>query len=76
MTCTDTLGAVAGRSGRGTARQQFRLDEALWDRFGAAVTSAGTDRSTVLREFIAWYVREPGAKLPTRPAGGAHVQER
>ena len=60
----DTLAAVTGRSGRGTARQTVRVDEDLWARFGAV---ADPDRSAVLREFIAWYVREPGAKLPARP---------
>lgn len=45
----------------------MRVDEALWEQFGAATTAADTDRSTVLREFIRWYVREPGAKQPPRP---------
>lgn len=63
----DTLAPVTGKSGRGTARQTMRVDEALWEQFGAATTAADTDRSTVLREFIRWYVREPGAKQPPRP---------
>jgi len=25
------------------------------------------DRGTLLRAFVAWYLREPGAKLPDRP---------
>jgi hypothetical protein len=45
----------------------FRVAEAVWQRFGEAVDRAGTDRSSVLRALIAWYLREPGAKLPTRP---------
>lgn len=60
----DTLTPVTGRSGRGTARQTIRVDEDLWGRFGAI---AEPDRSTVLRDFIAWYVRESGAKMPQRP---------
>jgi hypothetical protein len=42
------------------------VDE-LWHRFGEAARAAGTDRSSVLREFIRWYVRDPDAKPPKRP---------
>ena len=38
----------------------------LWERFGEATAAAGTDRSTVVREFIRWYLRIPDAKLPER----------
>lgn len=49
----------------GNPNRAFRLDDlGLWDRFGAV---ARPDRSTVLRAFVRWYVREPGAKLPRRP---------
>jgi hypothetical protein len=43
------------------------MDEDLWDRLGAAADQAGTDRSTVLREFARWFTRESGARLPKRP---------
>ena len=62
----DTVAEVTGRSGRGTARQTVRIDEALWETFGEI---AEPDRSSVLRDFIRWYVREPGAKPPKRPVG-------
>ena len=45
----------------------LRLSEDLRARFADAAGRAGTDRSALLREFIRWYVREEGAKLPTRP---------
>ena len=45
----------------------FRLAEALWDTFGEAAKKAGTDRGTLLREFVKWYIRLPGAKMPPRP---------
>lgn len=49
----------------GSTNRAFRLpDVGLWERFGAV---AEPDRSEVLREFIRWYVRESGAKLPRRP---------
>lgn len=63
----DTLTGVTGRSGKGTARQTIRVDEVLWDRFADAATTAGNDRSALLREFMRWFIREPGAKLPKRP---------
>lgn len=45
----------------------FRLAEALWVRFGEAAERAGTDRGTLLRAFVRWFLREPGAELPPRP---------
>jgi hypothetical protein len=63
----DTLSPVTGRSGKGTARQTIRVEESLWDRFATASENAGSDRSSVLRDFIRWYVREPRAKMPKRP---------
>lgn len=47
----------------GTQRTALRIEPDLWDRFGRAAVN----RSAVLRAFIAWYVREEGAKLPRRP---------
>lgn len=46
-----------------TPMHTIRIEESLWRRFGAA---AG-DRTGTIRDFIRWYVREPGARLPTRP---------
>lgn len=46
----------------------IRVDPDLWAEFGAA--AGERNRSAVLREFIRWYVRQPGAKLPKRPEGG------
>jgi predicted DNA-binding protein len=43
------------------------VPDELWDRFGELTAQAGTDRSAVLRELIAWYVRHPSGKLPNRP---------
>jgi hypothetical protein len=47
-----------------TPTRPIRIDLDLWDRFGAL---AEPDRSAVIREFVRWFVREPGAKLPQRP---------
>lgn len=62
----DTVAAMTGKSGRGTARQTVRVNETLWQQFGEVAEAAGTDRSTLVREFIRWYVREPGARQPQR----------
>ena len=48
----------------GTRRQSIRLDPDLWDRFGEL---AQPDRSSVLREFVRWYVGEKNARIPRPP---------
>jgi len=53
--------------GRGTPKITLRVTENAWARFGEAATAAGVARAELLRQFIAWYSRDPGAKLPTRP---------
>jgi metal-responsive CopG/Arc/MetJ family transcriptional regulator len=63
----DTLPAVTGRSGRGTARQTIRVDQDLWTRFDEAAKRLGVDRSTWLREAVRWCVGEPDAAPPRRP---------
>ncbi|MFH9891911.1 hypothetical protein ACH4OQ_35910 [Streptomyces luteogriseus] len=45
-----------------------------WDPFGEAAKTmhltGRSPRTQVLREFIRWYMRRPGAKLPERPDAG------
>jgi len=48
-----------------TPIRRFRLDEETWRRFGRTVGARG--RSAVLADFVRWYLRIPGAKLPKRP---------
>lgn len=50
-----------------TPARKIRIGD-QWYEFDAAAKAQGTDRATVVREFIDWYLREPGAKLPDRPA--------
>lgn len=52
-----------------TPVSRFRIDAELWQAFGDAVPD-DTDRSEVLRRFVAHYCRRPGAKLPERPPAG------
>lgn len=49
-----------------TPARQFRIGDTWYD-FDAACKAMGTERATVMRELIDWYIREPGAKLPPRP---------
>lgn len=53
--------------GRGTPHAGFRVPEDVWQRFLEVASAAGMDRAALLRSFIKWYIREPGAKLPSRP---------
>lgn len=43
------------------------MPDETWRRLGEAAKAADTDRATVVRALIAWYLRDPGAKLPPRP---------
>lgn len=51
--------------------RQFRAPDSEWLPFEAATKamhpSGRSPRARVLREFIRWYMRRPGAKLPERP---------
>jgi hypothetical protein len=53
---------------RGQVLGTFRLPAARWEAFGEQATAADSDRSKVLNALVAWYDREPGARLPQRPA--------
>lgn len=47
-----------------TPTRPIRVDLTVWQDFGKV---AEPDRSTVLRDFMAWYVGRPGIKAPRRP---------
>ncbi|MFC6090705.1 hypothetical protein [Saccharothrix lopnurensis] len=59
--------AARARGEGKTPHRQFRAEDDVWAKFGEAVKPLGTDRSAVLRDFVRWFVREPGAKMPRRP---------
>ncbi len=57
-----------GRPATGeTPRHSMKMPDDRWDALGDAAKEAGSDRSKVINDLAAWYVREPGAKLPARP---------
>lgn len=45
------------------------MDDERWDKLGDNAAAVGKDRTAVLKEFIDWFNRKPGAELPERPAG-------
>lgn len=54
--------------------RRFRATDDEWESFEAATRAIYPDgrspRGRVLREFMRWYMRRPGAKLPDRPPTG------
>lgn len=53
----------------GTTPRQIRIPADEWQEFDAAAKGQDppTERATLVREFIRWYLRKPGAKMPKRP---------
>ncbi|GAA4098671.1 hypothetical protein [Actinomadura miaoliensis] len=51
-----------------TQHRSIRIDDAEWEDAEAATAMMGTDRAKVINQFLRWYLRRPGAKLPDRPA--------
>lgn len=55
-------------------QRKFRAAADEWEPFGDAARSQHPEgrspRSRVLRDFMRWYMRRPGAKLPERPPAG------
>jgi hypothetical protein len=56
------------------AQRKFRAPDDEWLPFESATRAQHPEgrspRARVLREFIRWYLRRPGAKLPVRPPAG------
>jgi hypothetical protein len=52
---------------RKTPQRTVAVEKDDWDELAIAARQAGYERAVVLRAFIRWYLRRPGAKLPQRP---------
>lgn len=52
---------------RRTPQRTVAVEDEDWDELDAASRQAGYQRAMVIRAFIRWYLRRPGAKLPQRP---------
>jgi hypothetical protein len=44
-----------------------RVDDETWEQFDTAAQLLGSERATLLREYIDWVLRRPGAKTPRQP---------
>ena len=60
-----TIGRVPNQPG--TQHRSVRISDEDWAELDVAAKSAGADRGTLIKQFIRWYLRRPGAKLPQRP---------
>jgi hypothetical protein len=57
---------AARQRGEGTTpTRPIRVEPDLWEEFGEK--AGAWSRAKVLRQFMAWYCRRPGATLPKRP---------
>jgi hypothetical protein len=50
-----------------TKHQSLRIEPELWTALDPAAKAAGFTRAGLIRQFVRWYLRVPGAKLPQRP---------
>lgn len=48
-----------------TKHRSVRIDDQDWKDLEQRAPDG--DRSAVIKELVAWYLRRPGAKLPKRP---------
>ena len=64
---SDTNGPVARPKTGETPIQHVRAPQDEWDEYKAAAALVGSDASKITREFVRWFTRRPGAKLPERP---------
>lgn len=49
-----------------TQHRSVRISDQDWGDLDDAAKSAGTDRGTLIKQFIRWYLHRPGAELPQR----------
>jgi hypothetical protein len=53
--------------GKGTPHRGIRIEDSLWERLAEVAEALGTDRASLIREWVRWAVGESGAKPPRRP---------
>lgn len=56
-----------GKTWNITKHRSIRIEDDLWVPLEEAARTGGLDRSGLIRQFVRWYLRVPGAKLPPRP---------
>lgn len=50
-----------------TQHRSVRISDDDWRDLLAAAKTQGSDRGTVIKELVAWYLHRPGATRPQRP---------
>lgn len=50
-----------------TPNRALRITDQDWADLAAGAAAAGADRTKVITALLRWYLRRPGARLPTRP---------
>lgn len=50
-----------------TQHRSVRISDDDWRDLLAAAKTQGSDRGTIIKELVAWYLRRPGATQPKRP---------
>lgn len=61
----DRLGVVPNKPK--TQHRSVRVSDEDWQDFESAAAARDADRAKVINQFIRWYLRRSGAKLPDRP---------
>lgn len=64
----EKLGRVPNQPRPSNPHRSVRFEDIDWEDGDAVAREMGTSRGAVLNQFLRWYLRRPGAKLPTRPA--------
>lgn len=50
-----------------TQHRSIRVPDETWESAMTVSHEQGTSAGQLCREFLDWYLRKPGAKLPKRP---------
>jgi hypothetical protein len=50
-----------------TQHRSIRIPDDDWTDLAERAGRVGLDRAKVVNQLVGWYLRRPGAKLPTRP---------
>jgi hypothetical protein len=50
-----------------TQHRSVRISDDDWRDLLAAAKTQDSDRGTVIKDLVGWYLRRPGATMPKRP---------
>lgn len=66
-TAVQDVRSVPVTGDEGSNVRGIRIEKRLWEALEPLANVHGLDRSALIRQFVRWYVREPGVQLPPRP---------